>query len=304
MREQFKLSVSYLLPVALVSIGAFAFLSSGSTFSLDSFTKACAKPIAYSVMAYDPRFGISEKEFVEAANEAAELWNTAAQKSILTESETPDVSINLLYDERQEATEIGEDISEEQRAYRAMKADVDALRIRYTAATKAFERKEATYEANVASYEKDVAYWNEQGGAPPGVYQDLEREKVSLERQRKDLSTSVQAINTLVDEIQTNVTQVNALADQLNERVDIYNAAVGHDFDQGNYVEDKEGKRITIFEFADVMELKRVLAHEFGHALGISHTDDPNSIMYSYNIGDTFELTNADITSLREACEL
>ncbi len=304
MREQLKPLVSYLLPVALVGIAASVFLSSGATLSLDSFTKACAKPLTYSVSAYDPRFGISEEEFAQAAREAAELWNIAGGKPLLAESASPDISINLLYDERQEATVIGEDISEEQRQYREMKAGVDALREKYAAATKAFERQEKTYEANVASYEKDVAYWNAQGGAPPSVYQELEREKASLERQRRALTQSVQAINVLVDQIQTNVTQINGLADQLNERVDIYNSVVGHDFDQGNYIEDKEGKRITIFEFADRMELKRVLAHEFGHALGISHTDDPDSIMYSYNIGDTFELTATDIASLKETCEL
>ncbi|MES2668312.1 MAG: matrixin family metalloprotease [Patescibacteria group bacterium] len=295
---------AYLLPVAVAAGIGFWVLSSPSILPLEAFRQSCARPITYAVSAYDPRFGISREAFEQATDEAAQLWNEAAGKNLIEVSATGEVTVNLAYDERQEAVRIGENITEEQAAYDRMKASVDALRERYTGATRELSRRERAYEERVDAYDEKVAYWNAQGGAPPETYRELEAEKESINRERASLQRAVDDINELVAILQAEVNSLNALASGLNEKVDVYNAAVGVDFDQGNYVEDAEGKRITIFEFQDSMELKRVLAHEFGHALGIGHLDDPDSIMYSYNIGDEFVLTDADKTALAEACSL
>jgi predicted Zn-dependent protease len=304
MRDALKPVVRYLLPVAVAGLVAYAALGHGPSFSLDALKKPCSDPIRYAVVSYDARFGISRAAFEQAAAEAAALWNAAAGKTLIEASSDPDVSVNLAYDERQEAVKIGDDISVEQRAYDTMKEKVDAVRARYTDATDAYERQERTYDAAVDAYEEKVVYWNERGGAPPSEYQAIESEKARLARMRGRLGESVDAINALADTIQADVTELNALAGRLNEKVDVYNESVGHDFDQGNYVEDEGGKRITIFEFEDAMELKRVLAHEFGHALGLDHTQDPDSVMYSYNIGNSFELAETDKDALTAACDL
>lgn len=304
MQKSLEPVVKYLLPVAAAGVIASSFLGFGPQVWLDTFTKACTKPVPYAVAGYDERFGISRGAFESAASEAAALWNEAAGKTVIELSENPTVTVNLSYDERQEAVSIGDTISAEQRAYDAMRATIDALRTRYAAATTAYERQQRSYESDVDAYERDVSYWNERGGAPPAEYQKLETEKARLARARERLSDSVDTINRLADDIQADVTELNTLAGRLNEKEDVYNEAVGHDFDQGNYVEDEKGKRITIFEFKDTMELKRVLAHEFGHALGLDHTSDPDSVMYSYNIGNALELTDADKEALRTVCDL
>lgn len=304
MQDSLKPVVRYLLPVAVAGAFAYAVLGNNPSFSLDAFRKPCAEPIRYAIGTYDERFGISRAQFEQAAKDAAGLWNQAAGKALIEASAKPEVSVNLAYDERQEAVKIGDDISAEQRAYDDMKETVDATRARYTSATASYERQQRTYDAAVDAYEDKVTYWNERGGAPPAEYQALEAEKARLAGMRTRLSESVDRINVLADSIQSDVTKLNGLASRLNAKVDVYNEAVGHDFDQGNYVSDEGGKRITIFEFDDTMELKRVLAHEFGHALGLGHTDDPDSVMYSYNIGNTFALSDADTAALKEACRL
>ncbi|ENV65435.1 peptidase [Acinetobacter junii] len=40
------------------------------------------------------------------------------------------------------------------------------------------------------------------------------------------------------------------------------------------------GKQISVYEFSSKDDLRMTLAHEFGHALGLDHTDDPTSLMY------------------------
>ena len=46
----------------------------------------------------------------------------------------------------------------------------------------------------------------------------------------------------------------------------------------------------------------RVLVHELGHALGIGHVENPDSIMYSYSIGETLTLSEEDLAALKEVC--
>ena len=294
----------YLLPVLVVALLAQAALGTSDLSSLNPFYKPCEEPLAYAITSYDERFGISREEFDAAVAEAAQLWNEAAGIQVLAASSEPAVTVGMLYDERQRAIELGETIGGEQSAYDSMKMEVERLNDRVVSLRTSHETKVTSYERDVRSYEEEVQMWNDRGGAPPAAYDELEARKRELERRRKSLDAGVATLNDLVASIQERVAQLNVLAEQTNEKVNTYNKTLGHDFDQGNYVEDETGKRITIFTFEDRMELKRVLAHEFGHALGIGHLEDAGAIMYSYNIGNELMLTAEDVAALKEVCEL
>jgi hypothetical protein len=299
--------LSYIVPVlaaGCVSLAAFVLLARPDTALLERVQSACSEPVTYAVAAYDPRFGISRAEFEDAIEDAAAVWNEEGRRLLLASSSEPIVSVNLAYDERQQALELGGVISAEQQNYEDLREGIETLKARYTALQVAYETSRAAFEAEAASYEQAVETWNARGGAPPAVYAQLALRKAALEERQADLNRQGVLIESVGRDINLRVDSLNALVRRLNANAETFNETLGHDFDQGNYVSDEEGRRITIFTFEDKEELTRVLAHEFGHALGIGHVEDPDSIMYSYSIGQTLTLSEEDKAALKEACDL
>lgn len=236
----------------------------------------CSQPLTYRIGTLDPRFGVSTSSAIADAQKAASLWNAAAGKMLLEYSPTGEMPINFVYDQRQQATDLGKTINSEQAVYDQKKAALDAERTQY--------------ETAVAKYQQQVQYWNARGGAPQDVYDQLEAKRQQLDQQLNDINAKIAALN--------------ALAQSTNTKVSTYNQSAGTDFNEGEFIEDRTGKRIEIYEFKDQSQLVRVLAHEFGHSLGLEHNQDPNAIMYAFNQGTADKLTQTDIAELDALCHL
>lgn len=296
-------ALKFLLLFAALSASAYVLYEPVTEY----LTPPCSKPIAYTVGAYDKRFGVSESQFKLALMNAASVWNTEAGKTVITLADADSknvMPVSLVYSEVQKATELGKNISAEQAEYDAKKAEVNRIRDSFSATKDAYERKTVAYERAVKSYEKDVAYWNERGGAPPTEYAQLKAKADALERDRRELNAEADEVNSFAQKINTAVAELNGIAKKINAKVGTYNKQAGEDFEQGHYVSDAEGERIEIYEMKNVADLERVLTHEFGHALGLGHVENPDSIMYSFNIGEGLELSEEDKVELRAVCKL
>jgi hypothetical protein len=266
----------------------------------------CSQPLQYSIGAYDARFGVSESQFKLAVIQAATVWNTEAGKVLIQaapEGKT-EMPVNLVYSEVQKATELGKNIDSEQSGYDAKKVEVNALKDSFDAAKRSYATDSARYDAKVKKYQADVDYWNSQGGAPPDEYQSLNQRSKALDAERRELNAQADEVNAFAGKINTAVSELNALARKINAKVNNYNENAGTDFEQGNYAEDRSGKRINIYELKNTKDLERVLIHEFGHALGLDHVENPDSIMYSFNIGTGLELSAEDVAELKRVCRL
>ena len=144
---------------------------------------------------------------------------------------------------------------------------------------------------------------NDRGGARPEVFEQLEEERLRLEQISSALRTEAEALNTLAQQLNQLSTEGNRLIDTYNQEVQAYNEEYGqsHEFTQGDY----QGGEINVYKFSNSNELQSVLAHEFGHALGIDHIEQPDALMY-YLLDDELlqapTLAASDIAAYNAVC--
>jgi predicted Zn-dependent protease len=142
---------------------------------------------------------------------------------------------------------------------------------------------------------------NARGGATQEEYNRLTAEKASLSARQSQLLAQSEALKKEGQALSQMIADYNSKVQDINKVVDNYNATAGADFEEGQYAQDANGRRIDIYAYKSQGELLHTLAHELGHALGLNHNDNPSSIMYPYNKSGV-TLSEDDIASLKALC--
>lgn len=259
------------------------FLISGSIYWYLNYYDPCGTPIAYRIGNVDDRFGISSQELKSTLDDAANRWNQKFSKTVFEYRDDAELEINLVYDERQQKIdEMKKQIAE----FDSATGSIDEFKTK-------LENMARDYEADLSDYNREVNYWNNLGGAPPAVYNDLNAEKEALDERRLT---------------------INRMATILNQQIKLYNDNID-DFNQqiateknkiitnGEYF--SQDVMINIYTYGDQNELRLVLMHELGHALSREHDNQETSIMYpilgSQNLSDP-QLSEEDIEMINSTC--
>lgn len=269
--------------------------------------KPCVTPITYTLGTFDPRFSISRNYFLETISEAVTLWNNATGKKLLEYTSQPDtntLTINLIYDSRQQNTDnnklLGVEIDNTRNAALLLKDEYEALKVIFSQSKDEYIQKVDTFNARQKVYNDTVIYWNEKGGAPQQEFNNLTTEKELLQKESESLTSTHNSLTTTLADINTKINKYNELVAFANERVNINNSTAKKKFTEGNY--SPSTNSITIYQFTDDIKLKRVVAHEIGHAVGVDHTKSKESIMYSVNSATSTILNWEDVEAIKDIC--
>ncbi len=232
----------------------------------------------------DERFDISEGEVRNAISSAESLWEDGTDRNLFTYDAEGGLVINFIYDERQQSAEEEEELrevlDEKEGMSDSVKGEYDSLVKEYQTLRTTYRSAMSVYESKLGAYNAEVADWNERGGAPQDVYERLSQTKMSLSKEEKRLRGFTPELNTLARKINTLGSQGNSIISDYNSLVSEYNDRFSEEseFTQGDY----GNKVINIYEFRSEEELSLVLAHEFGHALGLDHVEGDTSVMYAH----------------------
>ncbi len=239
--------------VALVLMPALAYWLFGFTQT------KCQKTITFSIGSVDARFNLKKDEVKLVAQDAASKWNNQTGRQLLKYTDgKSNIKINLIYDSRQEAID---HTRNETQKLNQNQQNVDQSKAQ-------IEEMVNKFETDLQDYNNDVTKWNEKGGAPPEIFTLLEQQRRSLESTRQKIDTYSKSLNLKINSFNSEVDKFNEELKQQENKV----------VTQGLYYPRED--KIEIYTYGNNNELRLVLMHELGHALGLDHALNDTSIMY------------------------
>jgi DNA repair exonuclease SbcCD ATPase subunit len=258
----------------------------------------CKTPVLWRIGQLDRAFSLTEEQARQAAHNAAAQWNSAFEQELFRYDSVNCFPINFRYDERQQ-TMLQQALLErnlerydtniDQRA-----ATLNQQRERLQQRQREFEQQNQQLAADITEFQQQAANASQREMA------QLQQQQQLLQQRQQQLQQQAEALN----EQQAQLLRENQY---LNETVTDRNALLA---DQQPLLVSEVGlmevtyqqRRMTIFAYSTTEALQLTIAHEFGHALGLGHTDSITSVMHYALNPQQQSLTADDIAALKHQC--
>lgn len=242
----------------------------------------CVTPLHYRVGVFDARFAISEEAAIVALQSAEAVWEELTDRELFILDDTADFTINFIFDDRQavvfDQNETENRLNTVEEQNEKIKKEFAALEAVFITARDQYEQAVAQYNQEQTALNQQVADYNSTSDVDSAVEAALRQAQQRLDATVATLDADADRLNQLREDLNTLAERGNTLIELYNRSVESFNDRFGEsrEFTQGDY----QGDQINIYTFLDEAELVRVLVHEFGHALGIDHVENSESMMY------------------------
>jgi predicted Zn-dependent protease len=278
-------------------------ISSGQSLAND-------KTLRYHIGSVDTRFALSRQEVSNAVYQAVFLWEKAVGHTIFKEDPQGEIRIDFVYDKRQAVTDslntIREDIVDAKVSYDTLMTRYDDMLVEVEQRKGAYISENNSYLSALNEYQTEIDAANQKAFVSKDEFKRFEEKKHNLDFALVVLQVKRSDLQKKVDDLNTMVAVIGEIASSINSQVMDYKITrkdLSGEFDAGRYEMNIYGeKSITIYHVKDRDKLVRALAHELGHAQGLKHSSNPDSIMYYLNRSDSIRLLPEDILAMQARC--
>ena len=272
--------------------------------AIDRITHPLDTRLRYRIGEVDPRFNISKEQAQNLAQQATEIWHTGTLQSLFVYDPNAQLSINLIYDQRQAESNARSQemqiLENTQQYTQSEKQKVQQIHAELDMANRELDVQKTNYQSKVDQYNQLVNTINQtRQNLDIAARFQLDQQKDQLIIEQAQLKQQLDNYNQKVNYLNQQVEQLNSVNQKFNQSVDRFNTRFQpHQFDKGVF----DGRTINIYEFESNDDLRVTIAHELGHALGLAHNNDPKALMYPMMKEQdlkNFRLTSADLAMLK-----
>jgi len=299
--------------LALVLLNVKAACSQSLITGESTVSEECEETITWRFGFVDSRFDIDKDSLKTIVQHVSGLWSGAAGYSVIAYDPEGEVELNFYYTDQQQYTDDEQELSDRIARLRQRYYSQNVI---YQRQENLFERKERLFNEKQTEYNADVVVYNQTlnriqttGVRTRELDEQLKRLKREIEFQELELEILRNELHEQEQELQNLSEELNLRADAVNELVYQYQKRFSswRTFYQGVYLNVAGERKINIYQFDDADRLTLLLAHEFGHALGIDHVGNPKSVMYyltDRQDSRNLKLSEEDIRAFQLRCNL
>ena len=259
----------------------------------------CQTPVRWRIGQLDPAFKLTQQQAEQAAHNAASQWNTALGMELFRYDSIDGFAIDFVYDERQQQ------LLEQARLTRNLQrydANIDrrlqSLQQQAASLTtrqQQFEQANRQFAADAAAFERQLQQLNSSNRSR------LQQQQQQLLARQQQLTQQAEALNAEQQQLQREQGYLNQTVADRNALLPAQPAEIAA-AEVGIMQISGRQRSMTIFAYTSTATLELTLLHEFGHALGLGHTESPTSAMYYALSAQQSALTDEDIRALKQQC--